>query len=151
MTSLTLANNNFSGDRVLILAECVRVCKSLEDLDCWSCSLTSREIIGFLDHLKSFGSSHKNLREWSLNINSIDDEGVSALIESLPELFPSLEEVDLIHNPVSGEVVERLRELLDVSFSVTLFDLKSKCGCAVVLNDLHLLYVTDKQGETQVS
>ena len=50
--------------------------------------------------------------------NSIDDEGVSALIESLPELFPSLENVNLRHNSVSGEVEERLRKILDVSFSV---------------------------------
>ena len=76
-------------------------------------------IVDFLDHLKSCGSSHKNLR-WvvSQSDNSIDDEGVSALIESLPELFPSLEDVYLYGNPVSGEVKEKLRKILDVSFSV---------------------------------
>ena len=53
LTFLNLSNNNFSGDRVLILAECVRVCKSLEWLYCRGCSLTSSAIVDFLDHLKS--------------------------------------------------------------------------------------------------
>ena len=109
LTNLYLHNNNFSGDRALILAECVRVCQSLERLYCWSCSLTSSEIIKIVHHLKS--SSHKNLRKWDLCSNSIDDEGVNALIENIPQLFPKLEEVDLM---ISGEIKERLKRLLKV-------------------------------------
>ena len=109
LTKLYLHNNNFSGDRAFILAECVLVCQSLKRLNCWSCSLTSNEIIKILDHLRS--SSHKNLRKWDLYSNSIDDEGVNALIENIPQLFPKLEEVDLV---ISGEIKERLKKLLKV-------------------------------------
>ena len=109
LTQLYLHDNNFSGDRALILAECVLVCQSLESLYCVRCSLTSSEIIKILDHLKS--SSHKNLRKWDLYSNSIDDEGVNALIENIPQLFPKLEEVDLM---ISGEIKERLKKLLKV-------------------------------------
>ena len=122
LTSLSLSENNFSGDRVLILAECVRVCKSLEDLHSGKCSLTSSEVTRFLEHLKVSGCSHTNLREWDLWDNSIDDGGVSALTDSLLELFPSLENVDLSDNPVSGEVEDRLRKILEVSFCVSLFE-----------------------------
>ena len=114
LTYLSLNSNNFSGDRPLILAECVRVCQSLESLYCWSCSLTSSEFINILDHLISSGSSLKNLWKWELDNNSIDDEGVSALIESLPQLFPSLENVELNDNPVSGEAEEKLSIFLEV-------------------------------------
>ena len=112
LTELTLDNNNFSGEKVLILAECVRVCMSLKGLFCWNCSLTSSEVIALLDHLKHSGVSHKSLELWYLNDNSIDDEGVNALIESIPKLFPSLSNVNLHDNPVSDEVKRRLEETL---------------------------------------
>ena len=122
LTSLSLNENNFSGDRVLILAECVRVCRSLEYLHSGKCSLTSSEVTSFLEHLKVSGCSHTNLRVWYLWDNSIDDGGVSALTDSLLELFPSLEDVDLGGNRVSGDVEDRLRKILKVSFCVSLFE-----------------------------
>ena len=112
LTFLKLHNNNFSGDKVLILAECVRVCMSLISLHCWNCSLTSSEVTALLDHLKHSGVSHKNLWWWDLSYNSIDDEGVNALIESIPKLFSSLSDVNLSGNPVSDEVHRRLQETL---------------------------------------
>ena len=112
LTYLYLTNNNFSGDTVLILAECVRVCMSLVSLICWNCSLTSSEVTALLDHLEYSGVSHKNLRKWYLNNNSIDDEGVNALIESKPKLFPSLVDVFLNGNPVSDEAKRRLKKTL---------------------------------------
>ena len=112
LTILSLHNNNFSGDKVLILAECVRVCLSLKHLLCWRCSLTSSEVTALLDHLKHSGVSHRNLEWWDLRDNSIDDEGVNALIESIPKLFPSLSDVNLGINPVSDEVKRRLEETL---------------------------------------
>ena len=51
---------------------------------------------------------------WNLNNNSIDDEGVNALIESLPQLFPLLVNVYLKENSVSGEVKQRLENILKV-------------------------------------
>ena len=114
LTALYLYSNNFSGDRFIILAECMRVCQSLERLYCWKCSLTSSEIIKILGHLKSNCSSHKLLMEWDLDNNSIGDEGVNALIDSLPQLFPKLEEMNLMKNVVSGEVKQRLKKILKV-------------------------------------
>ena len=114
LTMLYLNDNNFNGDRVLILAECVRVCQSLERLYCVRCSLTSSDVIHILDHLKSSGNSCKNLREWGLRDNSIDDKGVKALIESVHQLFPNLDKLELNDNPVSGEVKDRLRILTKV-------------------------------------
>ena len=114
LSVLNLSNNNFSGDRVLILAECVQVCKSLVHLNCQSCSLASKEVIKILDHLKSSGDSHENLREWNLGENSIDDKGVSALTKSVHELFFNLEDVHLYGNPVSAEIEERLQKILEV-------------------------------------
>ena len=112
LTVLNLGHNNFSGNNVFILAECVWMCKSLSELSCQRCSLTSREVIIILDHC---GSSPKSLWVWNLEFNSIDDEGVNTLIERAPELFPNLEEVELLGNPVSGEVEERLMSMLKVS------------------------------------
>ena len=116
LKTLHLSHNNFSGDRVFKLAECVRVCQSLEYLHCWNCSLTSSEVINikFLDHIKSAGSSHKNLSWWNLTDNTVDDEGVNAIIDSVPSLFPSLENVSINDNPVSDEVNEKLQKILKV-------------------------------------
>ena len=96
LTDLYFHYNNFSGDKVLILAECIRVCLSLKHLLCWNCSLTSSEVTALLDHLKHSGVSHKNLEWWDLSNNSIDDEGVNALIESIPKLFPNLSDVNQV-------------------------------------------------------
>ena len=114
LTLLSLSYNNFSGENVLILAECARVCKSLERLHCSHCSLTSSELIKITNHLKSNNSRKLKLRDWILSDNSIDDVGVNALIESAPELLPCLKFVSLLRNPVSGEVNERLTEMLKV-------------------------------------
>ena len=112
LTKLHLHDNNFSGDRALILAECVRVCKSLKRLYCWNCFLTSSEVINILDHLES--TTHISLCWWDLSDNSIDDEGVNALIERLPRLFPNLKDIGCKKNFVSGEVQKRLEEILKV-------------------------------------
>ena len=114
LTRLHLSRNDLSGAKVYILAECVRVCQSLQYFFCWKCSLTSSEVISILNHLKSSGSTLKDLRDWDLFDNSIDDEGVNALIESTPELFSSLENVELSNNPVSDEAKERLQTILKV-------------------------------------
>ena len=118
LTHLNLCNNNFRGGNVLILAECVRVCMSLESLFCSNCSLTSSEVIVLLDHLKHSGVSHKSLEQSDLSNNSIDDKGVNALIESIPKLFHSLSDVYLDGNPVSDEVERKLKEVLLSSVSM---------------------------------
>ena len=112
LTEINFDENDFSENNIFLLAECVWMCKALSKLFCQRCSLTSKEVIMMLDHC---GRSLKNLCVWDLENNSIDDEGVNALIENAPELFPKLNEVELWGNPVSCEVKERLKNMLNVS------------------------------------
>ena len=112
LTSLFLFENNFSKHKVFVLAECMQFCTLLTLLSCWSCSLSSSEIIILLDHLQSCGGSPKLLWSWELQYNTIDDDGVNAIIENLPVLFPVLEKVDLSNNPVRNKVKKRLEEKL---------------------------------------
>ncbi len=111
--------SNFSGTAgTLLLAKLLQAFQSLEDLDCSDCSLTSADIIMLIHHLKSANVICKNINILYLSLNSIDDEGVIALTECLPELFPSLDNFEqlrmssqggdvLLHgNPVSKEVIQ---------------------------------------------
>ena len=112
LTTLFLYKNNFSKDKVFVLAECMQFCTLLKFLICWSCSLSSSEIIILLGHLQSCGGSLKLLRSWELHCNTIDDDGVNAIIENLPVLFPVLKRVNLRNNPVRNKVIKRLEEML---------------------------------------
>ena len=113
LTELHLSKNNFSGDKVLILAEFMRMCKSLQFLICWRCSLTSVDIINLLDHLRNYGH-HNWLLSWNLCENFIDDEGGTMLVKSLSQLFPWLQSVNLLCNLLSDDVKERLAKALEV-------------------------------------
>ena len=113
-----MESNNFSGDKVCVLEECIRVCRSLQVLWCINCHLSSAEIIYLITYLTSSGNSHSNLERWYLDNNSIDDDGVTALIESIPELFPCLTRLNLCDNPVSDEAKKRLDTCLQVCLCV---------------------------------
>ena len=87
------------------------------------CDITSDDLICLLDRLTQLKSSSPNLcsklEVWDLQNNLINDSGASALIEYLPSLFPRLgcnkyysEGVFLHNNPVSGEMMKRLKEEL---------------------------------------
>ena len=115
ITNLCLDNNNFSGDKIFVLAESICVCTLLKSLSCAECFLTSAEITTLLTFLKSRGISHKNLLTWNLCNNSISDEGVASFLENLTELFPSLDDIFLESNPVKSEVYEKLKHFLEVS------------------------------------
>ncbi len=79
-----------------------------------------------IHHVKSANVICKNLKRLNLGNNSIDDEGLIALTECLPELFPRLEGfhvstsalqddgVDLYDNPVSEELMLMCNEQLKV-------------------------------------
>ena len=56
LTHLQLSDNNFSGDSIVILVECIQVCQSLEALRCCNCSLTSTDISLFFCPNSSFPS-----------------------------------------------------------------------------------------------
>ncbi len=76
-----------------------------------------------IHHLKSANVICMKLNTLGLSYNSIDDEGVIALTECLPELFPRLEGfsvsylgngVNLYDNPVSKELIPMCNEQLEV-------------------------------------
>ncbi len=116
--------SNFSGTAgTLLLAKFLQSFQSLEQFHCSDCSLTSADIIMLIHHLKSANVICKNLYWLDLMNNSIDDEGVRALAECLPELFPSLDKfslkieligVDLHSNSVSEELIHKCNEHLKV-------------------------------------
>ncbi len=120
LTKIDLSMNGsiFGGTSgTLLLAKFLQAFQSLEYLYCSCCSLTSADIIMLIHHLKSANVICKNLNKLYLSNNSIDDEGVIALIECLPELFPSLENlsgVALLGNPVSKKCIQKFNEHLKV-------------------------------------
>ena len=115
LTMMDLTGSNFSGGAgTLLLAKFLQAFQSLKRLYCLDCSLTSADIIMLIHHLKSANvvCIYKTLNRLYLNNNSIDDEGVMALTECLPELFPRLNKFELKFqdgvvlrgNPVSKEL-----------------------------------------------
>ncbi len=131
LTSLYLTGSNFSGmARTLLLAMFLQAFQSLEKLICFDCcSLTSADIIMLIHHLKSANVVCKTLNRLYLNNNSIDDEGVMAFTECLPELFPRLNKFELKFqdgvilrgNPVSKELTLMCNEYLKVSIYIYLY------------------------------
>ncbi len=128
LTVMDLSGSNFSGIAgTLLLAKLlIETFQSLERLYCSVCFLTSADIIMLIHHLKSANVMCKNLVTLDLQENSIDDEGMIALTECLPELFPSLNiynfhfsfmgmhGVSLYGNPVSEEWIFMCNEQLKV-------------------------------------
>ncbi len=122
LTTMDLNNSNIRGTAgTLLLAKFLQVFQSLKRLDCCNCSLTSADIILLIHHLKSANVICKSLNTLDLRNNFIDHEGVMALTECLPELFPrlkgfrfSFQNVDLRGNPVSKELVLMCNEHLKV-------------------------------------
>ena len=122
LTVMDLSGSNFSGTAgTLLLAKFLQAFPYLEQLYWWRYSLTSADIIMLIHHLKFANVICKNLERLDLNHNSIDDEGVIALTECLPELFPSLEGfsyledgVRLYGNPVNEELILMCNEQLKV-------------------------------------
>ncbi len=123
LTAMGLNNSNFNGIAgSVLLAKILQAFKSLEELFCSGCSLTSADIILLIHHLKSANVVCTNLNWLYLSNNSIDDEGMIALTECLPELFPRLKGVgvsddygvDLEGNPVSEDMIHMCNEQLEV-------------------------------------
>ncbi len=85
--SVNVSGCNFSGSNCLVL---VKFLLSSKVLDCWNCSLTSADIVALINYLKTANVVCENLTKWDLGYNNIDEEGVSALIKNVPELFPGL-------------------------------------------------------------
>ncbi|XP_064399809.1 uncharacterized protein LOC135346186 [Halichondria panicea] len=119
---MNLIGSNFSGAAgTLLLANIFRAFQSLEKLNCSDCSLTSADIIMLIHHLKSANVICKSLNWLYLSNNSIDNEGVIALTECLPELFPRLKVIGIVYqagvdvygNPVSEELIHMCNKHLE--------------------------------------
>ena len=126
LTKMNLIGSNFSGAAgTLLLANIFRAFQSLEKLNCSDCSLTSADIIMLIHHLKSANVICKSLNWLYLSNNSIDNEGVIALTECLPELFPRLKVIGIVYqagvdvygNPVSEELIHMCNKHLEVLLS----------------------------------
>ena len=120
---INLTGSNFSGTAgTLLLAKIFQAFQSLKELICSDCSLTSADIIMLIHHLKSANVVCKNLKSLDLRYNMIDDNGVMALTECVPELFLSLKVfsigykggIILLGNPVSKELLHMCTEHLKV-------------------------------------
>ena len=112
---IDLSGNSLAGEGIHILAGFMHLCPCLSDLSTNECGITSDDLISLLDMLKSFPKVRRKLSRWSLYNNQLDDRGVSILIESIPSLFPRIgycEEstIDIRINPVSGEMMQRLKD-----------------------------------------
>ena len=116
ITDLTLDCNTFTGKGIHILAGFMCLCSTLSCLFTSNCGITSDDLWQLFEILKSSFTDKpfSKLKVWVLNYNKIDDNGVSALFEHLPSLFPSLPVIRLTNNlNVSIEMEERLEEELD--------------------------------------
>jgi Ran GTPase-activating protein (RanGAP) involved in mRNA processing and transport len=105
---LYLAKNNFSGEGIHVLAGFMHLCPQLMILNCAKCNITSNDLKHLLPLLSQ---SNFKIGWWDLHKNSLDDDGVSALIEHIP-MFPSLIRIDIDGNyHISSEMCRSLREV----------------------------------------
>ena len=118
---LDLSGNSFTGNSINILVAFMYLCPHLEYLFTSNCEITSGDLIELFRTLSSLQSSSlslcSELHIWELDSNAISDSGVSALIDHLPSLFPSLgsgnSEIRLYNNPaVSSEMKKKLKDEL---------------------------------------
>ena len=117
IVKLVLMGNSFTGNDIHILAAFMYLCPGLRFLFTDQCGITSDDLKQLFDTLPSLipVMPFSNLEEWWLDDNQIDDGGVSALIDHLPPLLLSPNDID-IHldgNPAITsyrETKERLKE-----------------------------------------
>ena len=123
LSALYLDKNNFSGNRIHVLAGFMYLCPTLSKLSTGDCSITSEDLIHLFDELQCFktssGNVHSRLTTWILHGNKIDDQGIIALMQC--QLFPWIDSANsggrhrsdglaLSANPVSSEMVKMLDE-----------------------------------------
>ena len=141
--SFGLSGNNLGVPGACALGEALPLLTNDLNLHLDNTMLDSEAIIAFTDCVKnsvpisneslsqpkgswsqsdsSCSSSSGKLDSLHLSDNNIDDDGVAALIEQVPQLFHSLEYVYLDHNPVSDGMVERLKECLKINKEVSCY------------------------------
>ena len=159
--TLVLSKNNLGVPGAFALGEALPLLTNDIHLYLRNTMLDSEAIIAFTDCVKnSIPVSNESLIElkgsWSqsdgscssssgklisleLSDNNIDDDGVAALIEQVPYLFPSLERVYLDHNPVSDGMKKRLEECLKINKEVSCY-IVEQWMCFLVLNTVCASY-----------
>ncbi len=108
---LHLDHNDFSGDKIFVLAQCLKIYLPLESLSTGYCCLSSIDIINLLSLIKCYGCC-ESLKTWDISNNKICDSGIVSIIECIPDLFPNLQQVTISNNLVSKEVKKRLTTFL---------------------------------------
>ena len=117
LTTVELQYNDFSEERIHILAGIIYLCPNLEHLNSDHCQINSNDFRLLLQQLIEFQASSpkacSKLVQWDLNDNKIDDDGVSMLIiDHLVSLFSHLGcDLKFYNNPISSAVIAmRLKE-----------------------------------------
>ena len=114
ITWLILDGNSFTGEGIHVLAGFMHLCPCLRFLSSSHSRITSDDLRQILDRFTQIKVSVCNkLENWNLRSNTIDDSGVSALMDHLPSLFPRCGAgggIYLRDNPVSSEMMRRLKE-----------------------------------------
>ena len=114
VTTVELQYNNFSEERIHILAGIIYLCPNLKRLNSNHCQINSNDFELLLRQLVEFKASSpevcSKLVQWDLSNNKIDDDGVSMLIDHLASLFSRLGDINLCSNPISSSMLTRLRE-----------------------------------------
>jgi Ran GTPase-activating protein (RanGAP) involved in mRNA processing and transport len=107
--------NDFSEERIYVLAGIMYLCPNLELLNSSHCQINSNDCKVLLQQLIEFKESSpkfcSKLVHWDLSDNKIDDNGVSMLIYHLASLFSPLGcDIKLNSNPIRLSMLIRLRE-----------------------------------------
>lgn len=108
LRELDLSGCNFHESRWFLLSNFLSCFShSLELLVCRSCSLTSSDIIALINHLKKGELICEKLKKWNLESNCIDNQGVIALTECLPKLFPGLNGISFKTHSMGKIIIDK--------------------------------------------
>ena len=128
---LYLNDTMLDSEAIIAFTDCVKN----------SVPISKKSLIEFRGSWSQSGGSCSNssgkLESLDLSDNSIDDDGVAALIEQVPHLFSSLESISLNDNPVSDGMVERLEECLKINREVSCYIVNN--GCVFLYSLLYVL------------
>ena len=105
ITTLKLDNNSFNGEGIHILAGLIHLCPCLENLSCISCNITSHDVQQFLYLVSELS---RNLKQWDLANNRIDDEGILSLLQSSNLFHDNEINIYVWNNPISAEMRKRV-------------------------------------------
>ena len=109
---LVLNNNDFSHEGIHLLSSFVHVCSRLKYLRTNHCKINSDSLTILLTQISKQQASKQrfkvcsNLKSWDLSNNTIDDIGISVLLDCLPSVFSSLVDVDIDDNLITSSMTD---------------------------------------------